>query len=201
MKLILLKPTTPSQRNLIKLNRVHLSKKPTIKKKTSGLKNFAGRNHSGKITIRHKGNGHKKKYRKINFFRTSKSTGIVINIEYDPNRNAHIASIYDFTKKSFYYILSPKKLEIGNIVKSGIDAELYTGNSLPIFKIPEGSFIHNITLDLKKKAQLTRAAGTSALLKEKTMTYARIQISSKQEKLIPLECYATLGILSNDLIF
>ncbi len=72
---------------------------------------------------------------------------------------------------------------------------------MPLFKIPEGSFIHNITLDLKKKAQLTRAAGTSAILKEKTIDYARIQISSKQEKLIPLECYATLGILSNESYF
>ena len=195
------KPTTGSQRHLIRLNRKQLAKTPVIKQQILGLKTGSGRNHSGKITVRRKGNGHKKKYRKINFSRTMKSIGIVVSLEYDPNRNSSIASIYDFTKNSFFYILAPKNLSIGNIVESGFEAALHTGNSLPLFKIPEGSFIHNITLDLKKKAQLTRAAGTSAILKEKTMNYARIQISSKQEKLIPLECYATLGILSNESYF
>lgn len=201
MKLILSKPTTPSQRNLIKLNRTNLFKKSTIKTKISGLQSLSGKNHSGKITVRHKGNGHKKKYRKINFHRTLKSTGIVISIEYDPNRNANIASVFDLTTNSFYYILAPKKLAIGNIVKSGIDAELYTGNSLPLYKIPEGSFIHNISYNSSKFAQLTRSAGTFSILKEKTSNYARIKLSSKEERLIPLDCYATLGIVSNDLFF
>jgi large subunit ribosomal protein L2 len=201
MALIFSKPTTPSQRHLIRLNRELLAKTPLIKQKILGLKTGSGRNHSGKITLRRKGSGHKKKYRRINFSRTTKSIGIVVSIEYDPNRNTSIASVFDFTKNSFFYILAPKKLNIGNIVESGFDAELHTGNSLPLFKIPEGSFIHNITLSFKKKAQLTRAAGTSAILKEKTINYARIQISSKKEKLIPIECYATLGILSNESYF
>ena len=195
------KPTTPSQRNLIRLNRKQLNKKSIIKTEISGLKNSSGRNCSGKITIRQRGNGHKKKYRKINFSRTIKSNGIVVSIEYDPNRNSNIAAIYDFTKNFFFYILAPKKLNVGNIVESGIEAEFNTGNAMPIFRIPEGSFIHNIGHDLKKETQLTRAAGTCAILKEKTSNYARVKLSSKQEKLIPLQCYATLGILSNESYF
>jgi len=201
MVLTFSKPTTPSQRHLIKLNRKQLRKEPIIKTEISGLKNSSGRNHSGKITVRRKGNGHKKKYRKINFSRTIRSTGIVVSLEYDPNRNSNIASVYDFTKNVFFYILAPKKLNVGNIVESGLEAELHTGNALPIFKIPEGSFIHSISPNIKKKAQLTRAAGTFAILKEKTLNYARIKLSSKQERLVPIQCYATLGVLSNESYF
>lgn len=201
MSLIFLKPITPSQRHLVKLNREHLAKNPTIKKEIVGQNTGSGRNHSGKITVRRKGNGHKKKYRKINFSRNYKSIGIVINIEYDPYRTANIASVFDFTKRNFFYILAPKKLNTGSIVESGLEAELHTGNSLPLFKIPEGSFIHNITLNPKKTAQLTRAAGSFSILKEKTRKHAKIKISSKKEKLIPIECYASLGILSNEEYF
>ena len=198
MALIFLKPTTPSQRHLIKLNRKQLRRKPIIKTEVLGLKTSSGRNHSGKITVRRRGNGHKRKYRKINFSRTNKSTGIVVSIEYDPNRNSNIASVYDFTKNTFFYILAPKKLSIGNIVESGLEAELHTGNSLPLFKVPEGSFIHNVSPNLGEKAKFTRAAGTFAILKEKTADYARIKLSSKKERLVNLQCYATLGILSNE---
>ena len=198
MSLIFLKPTTPSQRHLTKLNKAHLAKNPTIKTKLIGQKTSSGRNHHGRITIRHRGTGHKRKYRKINFLRNYKSIGIVISIEYDPYRTANIASIFDFEKRRFFYILAPKKLAAGNIVESGFEADLHTGNSLPLFKIPEGSFVHNIPLNSKKTAQLTRAAGSLAILKEKTRKYAKIQISSKKEKLIPIDSYATLGILSNE---
>lgn len=201
MKLKFLKPTTPSQRHLIRLNRTQLVKKPIIKTKVLGLKNSSGRNHSGKITVRHKGNGHKQKYRKIDFLRSSKSAGIVVGIEYDPSRNSHVASVYDFTANNFFYILAPKKLNIGNIVKSGLEAELFTGNSLPMFKIPEGSFIHNISPKLSKHAQMTRSAGAFSILKEKTSNYARIKLSSGEERLVPIQCHATLGIVSNELSF
>lgn len=195
------KPTTPSQRNLIRLTHEHLNKKPIIKRKILGLKTKSGRNHSGKITALRKGNGHKKKYRKINFSRTHISTGIVIGIEYDPNRNTNIASVYDFTRNYFFYMLAPKKLKIGNIVQSGWKAKLSEGNSLPLFKIPEGSFIHNITQHKKKKAQITRAAGCFSIIKEKTIEHVKIRISSKKEKIVPINCNATLGILSNESYF
>merc|ERR1712087_239623 len=201
MVLIFSKPTTPSQRCLIKLNRKQLTKKPKIKQKIIGTITKSGRNHSGKITNRHKGNGHKTNYRKINFNRNSISIGIVIGIEYDPNRNSSIASVYNFTNNNFFYILAPKKLKIGNIIESGLDAELCTGNSLPIFRIPEGSFIHCIAKNRYKISQITRSAGCASLIKEKSITHAKIKLSSKKEKLIDIESYATLGNLSNESYF
>lgn len=201
MVLIISKPTTPSLRGFTKLRKNQLSKKPTIKKKIIGLKNGSGRNHSGQIVNRHKGNGHKKRYRKINFLRTNSSIGVVVSLEYDPNRNTNIASIFDIAKNKFFYILAPKNLTTGNIVESNQEAGLYTGNSLPLFKIPEGSFIHNIAQAPGRKSQITRSAGCSSIIKEKTSTYVKIKISSKKETLINIESYATLGILSNDLYF
>lgn len=198
MELIFSKPTTPSQRHLIKLNRKHLNKTPLIKRQIVGLKTTSGKNNSGKIVNKHKGSGHKKRYRKIEFLRTAPSVGIVTSIEYDPNRNASIASIYNITKNNFFYILAPKKLKVGSIVESGPEAPLHAGNSLPLYNIPEGSFIHAIATTPRKKAQITRAAGCSSTIKEKTMTYAKIKISSRKEKTIDIESYASLGILSNE---
>lgn len=193
-----LKPITSSQRHLILLNKKHLSKTPTLKTKIVGIKNSSGRNNSGKITVRHKGNGHKRKYRKVNFLRNYESTGIVTSIEYDPNRNANIASVYDFLKSDFFYILAPKNLNIGNIVKSGIDVDAITGNSLPILKIPEGSFIHNISPKESKQAQIARSAGTYSILKEKMRDYAIIQLRSGEQRMLSSRCYATIGIVSNE---
>ncbi len=201
MKLKLLKPTTPSQRHLIKLSNKNLRKKPIIKTKISGSSNSSGRNNSGKITVRRKGGGHKKKYRKIDFLRNDQSTGIVSSIEYDPNRKANIASVYDYIKKKFFYIIAPKRLTIGNIVKSGPGSGPFTGNSLPLFEIPEGSFIHNIAPKKFKKAQLTRSAGTFSVLKEKTSKYAKIKLNSGEERSIPSQCYASIGTVSNELYF
>ena len=200
MKLKTKKPVTPSQRHLIQLNTKHLKNKPIIKKKLKGLKNFAGRNNSGKITIHHKGSGHKKKYRFLSFYRTKNSIGITIGLEYDPNRNANIASIYDLTKKDFYYILAPKNLEIGDIVKSGSNADPKTGHSLPISKIPIGSYVHNISPTASKPSQISRAAGTFSKIKEKTLKYAKIELSSGEQRFISTKCYATMGIVSNELI-
>ena len=111
------KPVTPSQRQLVQLNKKNLSKKPLVKKLVKGLRNSSGRNHSGKITIRHKGGGHKQRFRLIDFFRTYASTGIVCSVEYDPNRNANISSIFNFFTNAFFYIITPKNLKVGDIVK------------------------------------------------------------------------------------
>lgn len=201
MILIFSKPTTPSQRHLKKLNKKQLRKKPMIKTEILGLKKSSGKNHSGKITIKHRGNGHKTKYRKINFSRSGKSIGIVTSLEYDPNRNSNIASVYDFTQNIFFYMLSPINLNVGNIVKSGPEAELYTGNSLPLFKIPQGSFLHNISTNHKEKAKFARAAGVSAMLKEKNTRCAKITLSSGKKKLLSLQGYATLGLVSGTFYF
>jgi large subunit ribosomal protein L2 len=201
MKLKNQRPVTPSQRHLIRLDTKHLKNKPTLKNLLEGKTNSNGRNNSGRITVFHKGGGHKKKYRHINFKRFNECTGITISIEYDPNRNANIAAIYDLTKKDFFYMIAPKNLKIGDIVKSGSNIEAKLGNSLPIAEIPIGSLLHNISPKVAGPATLSRAAGTFSQLKEKSLNYAKIQLSSGEQRLIPAQCYATIGIVSNELSF
>ena len=200
-KLIIPKPITPSQRHLIRVNNKILSKKPFIKSNLIKTKTSSGRNNSGKITIRHKGGGHKKRYRKLDFHRIMNSEGIVCTLEYDPNRNANIASIYNYVNEEFYYILAPKDLKIGDIIKSGKKAEVKIGHSLPITKIPVGSYIHNVSPRKNKKAQISRSAGTFSQLLEKTLKYAKIQLSSGEQRFLSPDCFATIGIVSNDLAF
>lgn len=196
------KATTPSKRNLITLrNKKHLVKKPFIKNKIIGLKNSSGRNNSGKITVRHKGGGQKKKYRKIDFYRKNDTTGIVCSIEYDPNRKSFIASIYNLSTSNFFYILAPKNLKVGNIVKSGNKAGQYIGHASELLKIPEGTYLHNISPKEKKQSQLTRSAGTFSLLKEKTSKWARISLQSGEQRFLSLKCLATIGSVSNGLMF
>ena len=194
-------PTTPSQRNLLQLDRIGLNKKPMLKSKIVGIKNSSGRNNTGKITSFHKGGGHKKKYRKINFLRTNDTISIVTSIEYDPYRTANIASLYNFLDKTYSYILSPKNLKIGDIIKSGENAEPKNGHSLKISKIPIGSLIHNVSVKENIKSQISRAAGTFSQLIEKTPNLGRIQLSSGEQRYISINCYATIGIVSNDLLF
>lgn len=192
-------PTTPSQRNLIKINNRFLRKKSLLKSKIKGLKNSSGRNNTGKITTFHKGGGHKQNYRIISFKLTNNSVGIVTSIEYDPNRSAHIASVYNFLKKNYYYTIAPKYLTIGNIIKTGPNAEIQIGHSLPLSKIPEGSLIYNISTKRKESATICRAAGTFAQLMEKTSTCCRIKLPSNEQRKISIKCYASIGIVSNEL--
>lgn len=176
-------------------------KKSLLKTKIKGLTKKAGRNNSGKITIYHQGGGHKKSYRLIDFTRTKNSTSIVCSIEYDPNRNANISSIYDIVTRKFCYIITPKKVSIGDIVEAGDNIEPKLGNSLPISKIPVGSYIHNVAPKLKKCAQISRAAGAFSTVKEKTLDYAIIELSSGEHRYISTKCYATIGIVSNEYSF
>ena len=201
MVLITKKPVTPSQRQLVQLSQKNLRKQPLLKKHLKGLTNSSGRNNSGKITVRHKGGGHKKRYRTLDFFRVHPSTGIVCSIEYDPNRNTTIASVFCTLTEIFFYILTPKNLKVGDIIKSGPNAETKIGHSLPIAKIPVGSYIHNISPKAKKYAQISRSAGTFSQLKEKTLNYAKIELSSGEQRFISVRCYATIGIVSNEFVF
>jgi len=193
--------TSLTQKKLINLSKKKLNKVSLIKNLTVGRKNVAGKNSFGKITVRHKGGGHKKRYRNIDFIRNEDSIGIVISIEYDPYRTAFIAAIYDFLNRNYFYMIAPKNLNIGDIVKSGFNAEIKIGHSLPLMKIPIGAFIHNIPLKKNRKAQLTRSAGTSAQLIEKTPKYCRIVLSSGVHKFIPPTCHATIGTVSNEFAF
>lgn len=193
------KSITPSSRNLIRIKLNNKQPSLLLKLKTKYIKKNAGRNNSGKITVHHQGGGVKKRYRDVNFLRNYNSIGIVMNIEYDPYRTAHIAAVYDFLNKQFYYILQPKNLKVGNIIKSGSNAELKLGHSLPIRKIPEGSFIHNVSTNPNKKGQFCRSAGNFSQIIEKTTKYGRIKLPSKEQRYIPINCFATLGIVSNEL--
>mgnify|MGYP001795175120 CR=1 FL=1 len=169
-----------------------------MKSKTRCKKNFAGRNNSGRITVYHKGGGHKRNYRKIEFSGNYK-IGIITSIEYDPNRTGYIASVYDFLSKKYFYILAPERLKIGHIIKSGTNAEIFLGHSLPISKIPEGTFIYNISPKKNKPSQICRAAGTYAQIIEKTSKYCKIKLRSGEIRIISNDCYVTLGTVSNEL--
>jgi large subunit ribosomal protein L2 len=161
------------------------------------LKGKAGRNSRGKITVRHQGGGHKRKYRIIDFKRDK--VGIparVDSIQYDPNRSARIALLVyaDGTKR---YILAPLGLQVGQTVVSGPDAEIRPGNALPIVNIPAGTQIHNIELHLGKGGQLVRSAGTSAQLMAKEGDYAHVRLPSGEVRLVNVRCMATIGQVGN----
>lgn len=192
-----LKSVTPSSRNTILLN-TQVNKRPLLKSEIIGLTKTAGRNNSGKIASRRKGGGHKRKFRKINFVRSSSYTGIIFSLEYDPNRSANIASVFDYKNKNYFYILAPKNLKIGDIVKSGVDAEVKNGHTLPLSKIPVGSLIHNISPKSNTKAQISRSAGTFSQLVEKTAKTAKIRVSSGEYRKLSIDCLATIGRVSNE---
>lgn len=194
-------PITPSQRNLIRLTNVNLSNKPLLKNKIKGLKTGSGRNCFGRITSRHKGGGHKQRYRKIDLNRSTNSVGIILSIEYDPNRSANIASIYDLANHKYFYVLASKNIKVGDILKSGSIAEVKNGHSLPLSKIPVGSYIHNVSLQTKGNSKISRAAGTFCELIEKNTHTALIKLCSGELRYVPASCFATIGTVSNDLLF
>ena len=157
-----------------------------------------GRNNRGVITIRHRGGGHKRRYRLIDFKRNKYGIeGKVASIEYDPNRNARIALIY-YTDGEKRYILHSKNLNVGDIVLSGSESPLNIGNTLPLTEIPLGTSIHNIELIPGRGGQLVRAAGTSAKILAKEGDYVTLRLPSKEIRLIRKECFATIGEISNN---
>ena len=168
--------------------------------KTLIRKNYRnkGRNNRGIITIRHRGGGHKRKYRLIDFRRNKYNIeGIVTAIEYDPNRNARIALIYykDGEKR---YILHPNKLKVGDAIISGSEIPISIGNTLPLSEIPLGTSVHNIELIPNRGGQIVRAAGTSAKLLAKEGNYVTLRLPSKEIRLVRKECSATIGEISNN---
>jgi large subunit ribosomal protein L2 len=160
-----------------------------------------GRNNRGVITIRHRGGGHKRRYRLIDFNRSKYGiNGTVTTIEYDPNRNARIALIcYSDGEKR--YILHPKGLAIGDTILSGSGSPLSIGNTLPLSEIPLGTSIHNLELIPNKGGQLVRAAGTSAKILAKEGDYVTLRLPSKEIRLLRKECFATIGEISNNDVF
>jgi large subunit ribosomal protein L2 len=161
------------------------------------LKKKAGRNFRGKITVRHRGGGHKRRYRVIDFKRDKAGVpGRVASIEYDPNRSARIALVV-YADGEKRYIIAPVGLMVGDMVMAGPEAEIRVGNALPISNIPVGSTIHNIELHIGKGGQMVRAAGTSAQLLAKEGRYAHIRLPSGEVRLVNVQCMATIGQVGN----
>lgn len=171
-------------------------KKIKINKLIKGFQRANGRNNTGKITVKHRGGGHKRLYRNITFKRDLSHEGIVKKIIYDPNRSANIAYIENNIKS--FLIISPENLKTNQYIKTGKNVDFNIGNSLPLSNIPIGSKIHNISLRPNSKGSLARSAGTYAeLIQNYDNKYSKIKLKSGEIKLILSSCYATLGIVSN----
>jgi len=201
MSIRLYKSYTPGTRNRALLTFSEITKDKPEKSLIRKNHRKKGRNNRGVITIRHRGGGHKKRYRLIDFKRNKHNVeATVASIEYDPNRNALIALVYyeDGEKR---YILHPNNLNVGDKIISGADASLNIGNNLPLENIPLGTSIHNIELIPKRGGQIVRSAGTSAKILAKEGNYVTLRLPSKEVRLIRKECFATIGEVSNNEVF
>lgn len=191
-------PYTPSRRNMTGSDFSEITKTSPEKSLVVSLKKNSGRNNQGKITVRHRGGGAKRKYRIIDFKRNKKD-GIpakVIGIEYDPNRTANIALIaYADGEKA--YILAPQGLTDGMTVMNGAQAEVKVGNCLPLSAIPVGTEIHNVELFPGRGGQMVRSAGNAAQLMAKEGKYATLRLPSGEMRMVPIECRATIGVVGN----
>ena len=191
------KPYTPSRRQMTVNAFAEITTDQPEKSLLAPLKNKAGRNNQGKITTRHQGGGHKRKYRIIDFKRNKDGVpGRVATIEYDPNRTANIALIH-YADGEKRYILAPKGLKVDDVIESGPDADIKVGNALPLENIPVGTVIHNIELKPGKGGQLVRAAGTEAQLLGKEDMYVTVRLSSGEMRKILKTCRATIGTVGN----
>ncbi len=190
-------PYTPSRRHMTGSDFSEITKTTPEKSLTYSLKKNSGRNNQGKITVRHRGGGVRKKYRMIDFKRTKDGIPAkVVAIEYDPNRTANIALIaYADGVKS--YILAPAGLQVGTVLMNGPEAEARVGNCMPLANIPVGTSVHNIELYAGRGGQLVRSAGNSAQLMAKEGKYATLRLPSGEMRLVPLNCRATIGQVGN----
>jgi len=191
------KPTTNGVRHMTVSTFEEITKKTPEKSLLAKKNKYAGRNSEGKITVRHRGGGNRKKYRIIDFKRNKDNIpGKVAAIEYDPNRSANIALIH-YVDGEKRYILAPAKLKVGAMIVSGPEADIKVGNALPLANIPVGSIIHNIELKPGKGGQMVRSAGNSAQLMAKEGDYAQVRLPSGEVRMVRVECRATLGVVGN----
>ena len=192
------KPITNASRQRSVLTSEEITKKTPEKTLTTIKTKTNGRNNQGRITVRHRGGGVKRKYRIIDFKRVKDGiTARVSSIEYDPNRSSNIALI-NYLDGEKAYIIAPKGLKVGDIVESGINADIKTGNTLPIMNIPVGTVIHNIELKPGKGGQLARSAGSSAQILGREGKYVLIRLSSGETRKILGTCRATVGVVGNE---
>lgn len=191
------KPTTPSRRHMSVVDYSGLSKVGPEKSLLEPMNKKSGRNSYGRITIRHKGGGNRRKYRVIDFKRQKVGvSATVLTLEYDPNRSAHIALVqYEDGEKA--YIIAPNGLKVGDTIVAGESADIKPGNALPLLNIPTGTFIHNVELYPGKGAQFARAAGIMAQLMAKEGKFALLRLPSGELRNVPVECMATVGQVGN----
>ncbi|OOM81715.1 50S ribosomal protein L2 [Clostridium puniceum] len=190
-------PITPARRQMTMPTFEEITSQEPEKSLLVALKSKAGRNNQGKITVRHRGGTVKRKYRIIDFKRNKDEIPAkVATIEYDPNRTAYIALVV-YADGEKRYILAPVGLKVGDVIESGVNADIKPGNALPLKNIPVGTVIHNIELQRGKGGQLVRAAGNSAQLMAKEGDYATLRLPSGEMRYVRIECRATIGTLSN----
>ena len=191
------KPNTPAMRGLVLVDKSELWKGRPVKKLTEGVTKTGGRNNNGRITSRHRGGGHKRLYRVIDFKRTKFDVSAVVErIEYDPNRSAFIALLkYDDGEQA--YIIAPQRLQEGDRVIAANRADIKPGNAMPMENMPVGTIIHNVEMKPGRGGQMARAAGTYVQLIGKDSGYAQIRLTSGELRMVPAKCMATVGAVSN----
>jgi len=192
-----IKPITPGQRFKTVNTFEEITKKTPERSLLESINHSSGRNNLGRVTSRHRGGGHKRAYRIIDFKRNKYGIEAIVNaIEYDPNRSARIALLFykDGEKR---YIIAPDGLVKGSIVLSGEEVPIKVGNSLPLKNIPAGTFVHNIEMKPKKGGQIARGAGSAAQIMAKEGKYVTLKMPSGEMRLVSEDCYATIGVVSN----
>ncbi|MBR9971528.1 50S ribosomal protein L2 [Magnetospirillum sulfuroxidans] len=191
------KPTTPGRRQLVTVDRSELWKGKPESSLTEGLRKKGGRNNLGRITVRFRGGGHKRRYRMVDFKRDKYDMPATVErLEYDPNRTAFIALVvYEDGEKR--YILAPQRLSAGDVVVAGEKVDIKPGNALPLKNIPVGTVVHNVELKVGKGGQMARSAGTFVQLVGKDQGYAQLRLSSGELRIVRGECMATVGAVSN----
>ncbi len=190
-------PTSPGQRGMTRPDFSEITTDTPEKSLLRPLTKTGGRNNTGRITTRHIGGGHKRQYRVIDFKRDKTGVvGFVKTVEYDPNRNVRI-SLVVYADGEKRYILTPEGLNVGDVIVSGPDVDIKTGNALPLENIPLGTMIHNIEMEPKRGGKMVRAAGQGAQLMAKDGDYVTVKLPSSEMRMVRKECMATIGVLGN----
>jgi large subunit ribosomal protein L2 len=198
MALKTFKPTTPSQRSLVLVDRGHLWKGKPVKALTEGLSKSGGRNNTGRVSVWHRGGGHKRTYRMVDFKRRGKFgvPATVERLEYDPNRTAFIALI-KYADGELSYILAPQRLAAGDTVIADEKTDVKPGNAMPLASMPIGTIVHNVEMKTGKGGQIARAAGTYVQLVGRDAGYAILRLNSGETRMVQADCMATVGAVSN----
>jgi len=197
MAIKLSKPTTPARRFYSVSTFEEVTKKSPEKALLQPVKKSGGRNNTGRVTSRHRGGGHKRRYRVIDFKRSKRGMDAkVAAIEYDPNRSSRIALV-QYTDGQRTYIIAPDGLKVGDVINAGPDVEIQVGNAMPLKSIPAGTFVHNVEITPGKGAQIGRSAGNSLQLMAKEGNFATLKLPSGELRKFPVDCYATIGSVGN----